>query len=98
LGSKWKDLENHSLVGEARNLGMLAAIEIVEDKENCKRFENSAEIVGRCRDFCYENGIVMRAIKNKMVISPPLICNNEHIDEIIEKVWKCLDLTAQSIK
>jgi|GEM_PF-4097157 putrescine aminotransferase len=40
----------------------------------------------------------MRAIKNKMVIAPPLICNNEHIDEIIAKVWKCLDLTAQSIK
>jgi len=98
LASKWKDLENHSLVGEARHLGMLAAIEIVEDKENCKRFENSAEIVGRCKNFCYENGIVMRAIKNKMVIAPPLICNNEHIDEIIEKVWKCLDLTAQSIK
>jgi putrescine aminotransferase len=98
LGDKWKDLESHSLVGEARHLGMLAAIEIVEDKENCKRFDNSAEIVGRCKNFCYENGIVMRAIKNKMVIAPPLICNNEHIDEIIAKVWKCLDLTAQSIK
>ena len=55
-------------------------------------------MVGKCRDFCYENGLVMRAIKNKMVISPPLICTNEHIDEIIEKVWKCLDLTAKSIK
>ena len=98
MGSKWKDLENHSLVGEARQVGMLAAIEIVEDKENCKRFDNSGEIVGKCRDFCYENGLVMRAIKNKMVISPPLICSNEHIDEIIEKVWKCLDLTAKSIK
>ena len=58
----------------------------------------AGEIVGKCRDFCYENGLVMRAIKNKMVISPPLICTNEHIDEIIEKVWKCLDLTAKSIK
>jgi putrescine aminotransferase len=40
----------------------------------------------------------MRAIANKMVISPPLICETEHLDEIIEKVWKCLDLTAKSIK
>ena len=98
LASKWKELENHPLVGEARHLGMLAAIEIVEDKENCKRFENSGEVVGICRDLCYENGIVMRAIKNKMVIAPPLICNNNHIDEILEKVWKCLDLTEKSIK
>ena len=98
LASKWKALEDHELVGEARSLGMLAAIEIVQDKDNCRRFENSKEIVGRCRDYCYENGLVMRAIANKMVIAPPLICNNEHLDEIIEKVWKCLDLTAKSIK
>ena len=98
LASKWKNLEEHSLVGEARCLGMLASLEIVADKSNYKRFENSKEIVIRCRDFCYENGLVMRAIVNKMVIAPPLICSNEHIDEIIEKVWRCLDLTSQSIK
>jgi putrescine aminotransferase len=98
LASKWKTLQEHPLVGEARCLGMLAALEIVEDKNNFKRFENSKEVVISCRDYCYENGLVMRAIVNKMVIAPPLICSSEHIDEIIEKVWKCLDLTAQSIK
>ena len=98
LSSKWKALEGHELVGEARSIGMLAAIEIVKDKENCIRFENSKEVVGKCRDFCYENGLVMRAIANKMVIAPPLICGTEHLDEIIDKVWKCLDLTAKSIK
>ena len=98
LASKWKTLQEHPLVGEARCLGMLAALEIVEDKNNFKRFENSKEVVISCRDYCYENGLVMRAIANKMVIAPPLICSSEHIDEIIEKVWKCLDLTAQSIK
>ncbi|MFM1547709.1 MAG: aminotransferase [Candidatus Pseudothioglobus sp.] len=98
LSNKWKALEEHELVGEARSVGMLAAIEIVKDKENCIRFENSKEIVGRCRDFCYENGLVMRAIANKMVIAPPLICETEHLDEIIEKVWKCLDLTSKSLK
>ncbi|SVB86429.1 uncharacterized protein METZ01_LOCUS239283, partial [marine metagenome] len=98
LASKWKTLQEHPLVAEARCLGMLAALEIVEDKNNYKRFENSKEVVTRCRDYCYDNGLVMRAIVNKMVIAPPLICSNEHIDEIIEKVWKCLDLTAQSTK
>ena len=98
LASKWKTLQEHPLVGEARCLGMLAALEIVEDKNNFKRFDNSKEVVISCRDYSYENGLVMRAIVNKMVIAPPLICGSEHIDEIIEKVWKCLDLTAQSIK
>ena len=98
LASKWKTLEEHPLVGEARCLGMLAALEIVEDKNNYKRFENSKEVVTRCRDYCYDNGLVMRAIVNKMVIAPPLICSNEHIDEIIEKVWKCLSLLLLLIR
>jgi len=79
-------------------LGCLRLLKLLKIKRTVRDFDNSAEIVGRCKNFCYENGIVMRAIKNKMVIAPPLICNNEHIDEIIAKVWKCLDLTAQSIK
>ena len=39
LASKWKVFEEHPLVGEARCLGMLASLEIVEDKNNYKRFE-----------------------------------------------------------
>jgi putrescine aminotransferase len=39
----------------------------------------------------------MRAVKDTMIISPPLIMERQHIDELIEKAWKCLDLTAQKI-
>ena len=97
LANKWKLLIDHPLVGEARSLGMLAAIESVKDKDNFIRHKNAKEVVGVCRDHCFANGLVMRAVGNKMIIAPPLVCSNREIDEILEKVWQSLDMTATSI-
>jgi putrescine aminotransferase len=32
-----------------------------------------------------------------MIVSPPLIVESEHIDELVEKAWQCLDMTAESL-
>jgi putrescine aminotransferase len=29
-----------------------------------------------------------------MIVSPPLVINQEQLDELAEKAWKCLDLTV----
>jgi putrescine aminotransferase len=71
------------VVGEARSLGLVGAIEIVKNKDSRERFVN--------------NGIVMRPVGDTMIVSPPLIVENRHIDELVEKAWKCLDLTADSL-
>ena len=52
----------------------------------------------RCRDICVSNGLVMRAVGDTMIVSPPLIVADAHIDELVEKAWKCLDLTAASLE
>jgi len=95
---KWQTLGDHPLVGEARSLGMLAALELVEDKANFKRFEHGDKIAAICRDFCFENGLIMRAVGEKMIAAPPLVISDEEIDELVEKAWRCLDLTAEAIK
>ena len=97
LASKWKSLSEHPLVGESRILGTLGALEIVENKENYKRFKEGSKVTGICRDYCFKNGIVMRAVGDKMIICPPLVINNSEIDELVEKAWKCLDQTAKEI-
>lgn len=98
FGQKWQTLGDHPLVGEARSLGMLAALELVEDKQSFKRFEQGDKVTARCRDFCFDNGLVMRAVGDKMIAAPPLIISDVEIDELVEKAWRCLDLTAQAIK
>jgi putrescine aminotransferase len=90
-------LADHPLVGEARSIGLMGAIEIVADKSTRERFDKGLQAGTRCRDFCFSNGLVMRAVGDTMIVSPPLIMEHAHIDELVDKAWRCLDLTAQSL-
>jgi putrescine aminotransferase len=98
LADRWATLADHPIVGEARSLGMVGAIEIVRDKSSRERFHKDLGAGTRCRDICVDNGLVMRAVGDTMIISPPLIFEDQHVDELVEKAWKCLDLTAASLE
>jgi len=84
-------------VGEVRNVGLLGALELVEDKAKRKHFPKDRKVGEICRDICIEKNIVMRAIKDIMVVSPPLIITKEQIDEMHDLVKSCLDLTAKQL-
>jgi len=98
FNERWGSLGDHPIVGEARSLGLMGAIEIVRNKDSRERFHKDLAAGTRCRDFCVSNGLVMRAVGDTMIVSPPLIAEREHIDELVEKAWKCLDLTQRSLE
>ncbi|BFN26327.1 omega-amino acid--pyruvate aminotransferase [Pseudomonas sp. SCT] len=94
LQSRWQELLDHPLVGEARGVGLLGALELVKNKKTRERFADPG--VGMlCREHCFRNGLVMRAVGDTMIISPPLVISEEQIDELIGKVRLCLDATAK---
>jgi putrescine aminotransferase len=94
---QWSGLADHSIVGEARDIGLMGAIEIAQDKSSRTRFAKAQKAGELCRDFCFENGLVMRACGDTMIVAPPLIVEERHIDELVEKAWRCLDLTATAL-
>jgi len=94
---RWAGLVEHPVVGEARSAGMVGAIEIVREKSGRVRYDKDLGAGTRCRDICVDNGLVMRAVGDTMIVSPPLVSTREHIDELVEKAWRCLDLTAASL-
>jgi putrescine aminotransferase len=95
LASKWKALAEHPLVGEARSVGLIGALELVRDKKRRQFFDKRGEVGTICRDFCFQNGLIMRAVRDTMIISPPLVISREQLDELAEKAWRCLDLTLE---
>lgn len=97
LQRRWRELADHPLVGEARGVGFLGALELVKDKKKRELFEPAGKVGTLCRELCFQNGLVMRAVRDTMIISPPLIMNTEQIDELIAKALKCLDLTAKEL-
>jgi putrescine aminotransferase len=95
LAAKWRQIAEHPLVGEARSIGLIGALELVRDKGSRRFFDNRGEVGTICRDFCFQNGLIMRAVRDTMIISPPLVISREQLDELAEKTWRCLDLTLE---
>ncbi len=97
LEERWNELAQHPLVGETRGVGFLRALELVKNKHTREFFDPVGEAGQICRDFCFKNGLVMRAIRDTMVVAPPLTMTRDQVDELIELVNKCLDLTANEL-
>ncbi|WP_439870939.1 aspartate aminotransferase family protein [Pseudomonas syringae] len=92
LQKRLRELNDHLLVGEVRGVGLLGAIELVKDKVTRERYtDKGAGMI--CRTFCFENGLIMRAVGDTMIIAPPLVISFAQIDELVEKARTCLDLT-----
>ena len=97
LQKRLRELNDHPLVGEVRGVGLLGAIELVQDKATRKRYEGrGAGMI--CRQFCFANGLIMRAVGDTMIISPPLVISKDEIDELVTKARKCLDLTLETLQ
>ena len=97
LEERWKKLSDHPLIGEARIKGLVAAIEISNNKDTRGRFSSDISAGSICRDIAISNGLVMRAVGDTMIIAPPLIISESEIDELIDKTTKTLDETNRHI-
>ncbi|PWE33255.1 aspartate aminotransferase family protein [Maritimibacter sp. 55A14] len=99
LAEKWAQLADHPIVGEARCKGMLAAVELTPDKSARAPFSTPVGQVGlRTRETCFENGLVMRNVRDSMIVSPPLILTRGDIDTLIDRAVKSLDETHAWLK
>ena len=88
---------DHPLVGEVRGTGLIAAMELVADKETKTNFDPKAKVGPRLTKILEENGVIGRAsVNDTLCFSPPLIISREEIDELLTRVGKSLDeLTVQ---
>jgi adenosylmethionine-8-amino-7-oxononanoate aminotransferase len=93
LHTRLKEFTNHPLVGEVRGKGLLAAIELVANKQTGKAFSDGtvgAFAVGSCQS----HGLIIRAVAgSSLALCPPLIINEQQVDEIIQKMSLALDET-----
>jgi len=98
LQKRWQALGDHPLVGEARGVGFLGALELVADKATRLPFDTAGEVGTLCRDACLRRGLVMRAVGDAMIISPPLIMTKAEIDQLIEIANAALDETLDQVQ
>ncbi|MEO1564221.1 MAG: aspartate aminotransferase family protein [Pseudomonadota bacterium] len=92
LREKWLQLGNHKLVGEARMVGLMGALELTPDKAARADFPADRGTAGYItREISFSNNLVMRHVGDAMIISPPLTIADTEIDLLIERAEKTLD-------
>ena len=90
-------LADHIMVGEVRTFGLLACIELVDDKNGPVLFTPTGAMAEVVRDHAIASGLMVRAVRDGMILSPPLTFTHDDIDEVVMKLRAALDKTAQEI-
>ncbi|MBD8532787.1 aspartate aminotransferase family protein [Massilia sp. CFBP 13647] len=97
LKAAFQQLATHPLVGHAESCGMVAGLNLVRVKgatvHDCVPFERTLQVGMLCRGHMFGNGIIMRAVGDRMIVAPPLVMTKAEIDEMAARIWMCLDLT-----
>jgi putrescine aminotransferase len=75
----------------------MAALQLVKNKTTLMPFASELEVGMLCRSHCFGNGLVMRAVGDRMIIAPPLVITRAQVDELAGLIKRCLDLTLTDV-
>jgi len=82
---------DHPMVGEARGMGLVGAVEVVADKASKRPFDPKRFAAAKVVALAQEEGLIVRAIGDAVSICPPLVISKEEIDLLFERLGRALD-------
>src|SRR5262249_5133237 len=88
-------LSDHPLVGEARGLGLIGAVELVANKTAKRSFDPKSGVGPLCASLCQEEGLIVRPLTDTIALCPPLVIPEEEIGELFDRLERALDRTEQ---
>ncbi|MDF8334729.1 aspartate aminotransferase family protein [Novosphingobium cyanobacteriorum] len=97
LNAALQRLADQPLVGEVRSIGLLGAVEIVAEKGTNKRHGTGGQAGPIVRDHCIAGGLMVRAIRDSIVMSPPLVITHEEIDRLVGIIGAALDASMEQL-
>jgi putrescine aminotransferase len=102
LKRRFATLGDHPLVGVAESCGFVAGLNLVRRKgatiHDSERFDENLAIGMVCRAHMFDNGMIMRAVGDRMIIAPPLVMTEAQIDEMVALIRSCLDKTLADLQ
>ncbi len=90
--SRLHALADRPLVGETRGLGLIGAVELVEDKAARRNFDPARKIGARVMARAADHGLIVRALVNDtLAFCPPLIIDDAQVDDMFDRFGRALD-------
>lgn len=77
-------MDRHEAIGDVRGKGLMMTVEMVRDRKTREAFAHEHPFPSAIAKFCRENGVWLRQVDHKFIISPPLVFTREHDDQVFE--------------
>jgi len=90
-------LADHPMVGEVRSLGLIGAVELVQQREPRILYEPEGIVAAVVRDQMQNRGVIVRAVRDALVIAPPLVVTHGEIDRVADTLRDVLDDILEQI-
>ena len=81
----------HPNVGEIRHIGLINAIEIVDDRKTKKAFDSEKRTGYAIYKEALKRGLLLRPLGDVIYFNPPLIINEKEIDEAVSRAKGAFD-------
>ena len=95
--ARLRTLAEHPLVGEARGVGLLGALELVKNKHPRESFAASQGVGAFCASACQDAGVIVRNLGDVIALCPPLVISSNQVDELFDKLARALDDTLSHL-
>ncbi|MCY4190500.1 MAG: aminotransferase class III-fold pyridoxal phosphate-dependent enzyme, partial [Rhodospirillaceae bacterium] len=89
-----RQFDDSDLIGEVRGTGLIAGVELVKDKADRARFEKSGVVGTEFRKNAEKHGLIVRNIVDAIALCPPLIIDDNGIDDLADRFEAALEDTA----
>lgn len=90
LQERLKDIADLPNVGDARNKGLMAGIELVMDKQTKEPYPLKDKIGWRVAYRAREEGVLIRPLGNVIVVMPPLAISIENLNRLMDAIKKAI--------
>lgn len=91
-------LQSLPMVGDVRGSHFMVGIELVANKESKQAFEATVGSALRVFKRCLGRGVVVRPVGNVIVLSPPLIIDQNQCDTIVSALRQSIEEVAAELK
>ncbi len=89
--ARLRAMADHPLVGEARGVGLIGALQLVADKASKAPLPPSAGVGPLIQAYALDHGIILRATPEAVYLCPPLIISRDEVDALLDGVEAALD-------
>ena len=85
-----QEFNEYEHIGETRGIGLMAALEMVKDKNTKEPFEGHLNMGDKVANMSIDNGLICRPLGPAIVLCPQFIITKNQIDEMFDSLHSTL--------